>query len=115
MEVRRRSPSGVDILDLSGRLDADEMREALEVFKTESACHVLVNLAQVDWITSTHLGVLMVSSRFLRENHGSMGLVVTGPLMEIFKITSVGPVWFGVFETEDEAISYFEKHGTLQR
>ena len=54
------------------------------------AVHLITDLGQVDFLDSTGLGVLVGGLKRLREDGGSLALVITAPrILRIFQITGL--------------------------
>ena len=78
------------VLRATGEVDvhaAPMLRERLRELAVGGAVHLIVDLSQVDFLDSTGQGVLVGGLRRLRENDGSLALVVKTPGM--FRITGL--------------------------
>jgi anti-sigma B factor antagonist len=81
------------VLRLTGEVDlytAPMLRERIRELAAGGAVHLIADLSQVDFLDSTGLGVLVGSLRRLREDGGSLALVITTPrILRIFQITGL--------------------------
>ena len=81
------------VLQVAGEVDvctAPMLRERLGELAAKGAVHLIADLGQVDFLDSTGLGVLVGGLRRLREDGGSLALVVSTPrIMRIFQITGL--------------------------
>lgn len=105
MKVTRRDLGHVVILDLSGRLmggaEAAAFQQEVRDLLDDGRLRMLVNLADVTWINSTGLGLLISAFSLVKKRGGVMKFFgVTERIRGILAITRLGTV----FETyPDEA------------
>jgi anti-sigma B factor antagonist len=70
------------------------LRERIREIAAKGAVHLIADLGQVDFLDSTGLGVLVGGLKRLREDGGSLALVITAPrLLRIFQITGLTKVF----------------------
>jgi len=88
------------VLRVSGEVDvytAPALRERIRELAAGGAVHLIADLGEVDFLDSTGLGVLVGGLKRLREDGGSLALVVTTPrILRIFQITGLTkafPAW----------------------
>jgi anti-sigma B factor antagonist len=92
-------PVGADcaVLQISGEVDvytAPQVRERVIQLLADGARHVIADLREVDFLDSTGLGALVGSLKRLREQDGSLELVIAdGKIMTIFRITGLDRVF----------------------
>lgn len=114
MELKSRSVANgtISILELKGRFDAYEeslVREWLNKVATSPHAQVIVNLAQVDFIDSTGLAILVYGMKFCRRQGGNLYLSsLQQPVRTIFQLTRLDKA-FHIFYNENEAIKAFTK------
>jgi anti-sigma B factor antagonist len=81
------------VLRVTGEIDghsAPVLRERMRELAASGAVHLIADLGQVDFLDSTGLGVLVGGLRRLREDGGSLALVITTPpIQRIFQITGL--------------------------
>ena len=81
------------VLQVTGEVDvytAPMLRERIREIAAKGAVHLIADLGQVDFLDSTGLGVLVGALKRLREDGGSLALVITTPrLLRIFQITGL--------------------------
>ena len=96
------------VLRVTGEVDvytAPALRERIRELAAGGAVHLIADLGQVDFLDSTGLGVLVGGLRRLREDGGSLALVVTTPrIQRIFQITGLTKA-FAVWPSVTEAIT----------
>ena len=98
---------GLSIIDLRGEVDAftapklkQEMINQIERGTTRLA----INLADVKYLDSTGLGVLIGGLKRTRDKQGELVLVCPNVrIMRIFEITGLSRI-FEMFQTESEAL-----------
>jgi len=104
----RRVDEETQALDLEGEVDvytAPLLRQEIMDQVDSGVKHLLVNLAQVEYLDSTGLGILIGGVKRLKEQDGSLKLV--GPsarITRIFEITGLNKI-FDVYSSEADALS----------
>jgi anti-sigma B factor antagonist len=93
---------------VTGEVDvytAPMLRERIRELAAGGAVHLIADLSQVDFLDSTGLGVLVGGLKRLREDSGSLALVVTTPrILRIFQITGLTKA-FAVWPSATDAIT----------
>ncbi len=118
MQIKERQREGIRILDLEGSLVAGEPCQQLREHSTAdlaSKPQVVVNLAEVDYIDSSGLGMLVNCFSTLERNGG--GLRILSPSerdMELMVLTKLATV-FQVFNDEQESVNSFFPDRVIQR
>jgi anti-sigma B factor antagonist len=81
------------VLQVTGEVDvytAPMLRERIRELAAKGAVHLIADLRQVDFLDSTGLGVLVGGLKRLREDGGSLALVISTPrILRIFQITGL--------------------------
>jgi anti-sigma B factor antagonist len=81
------------VLRVTGEVDvytAPMLRERIRELAAGGAVHLIADLGQVDFLDSTGLGVLVGGLKRLREDSGSLALVIKTPrILRIFQITGL--------------------------
>jgi anti-sigma B factor antagonist len=84
------------VLRVTGEVDAyfaPMLRERIRELAASGAVHLIADLGEVDFLDSTGLGVLVGGLRRLREDGGSLALVLKTPrILRIFQITGLTKV-----------------------
>ena len=103
------------VLEIGGEIDvytAPRLRERLVEVVGSGGTHIVVDLAKVDFLDSTGLGVLVGAHRRLRAGGGSLNLVIPHErLLKIFRITGLDTV-FEIHSSVQDAIPGGPAHTT---
>jgi anti-sigma B factor antagonist len=106
LSLATRSVSGHVVLEIGGEIDvytAPKLRERLVELVAAGEKNIVADLARVDFLDSTGLGVLVGVHRRLRANAGHLGLVCAHErLLKIFRITGLDTV-FDIHRSVEEA------------
>jgi len=111
MQMTRRQREGVIILALKGRLVAGEestaLRDAVKELAASGPVHLILDLAEVDYIDSTGLGGLVICFTTVRKAGGSIKLLnLTRRNIELLVLTKLETV-FEIFADEQDAVNSF--------
>jgi anti-sigma B factor antagonist len=113
LSLATRSVSDHVVLEIGGEIDvytAPRLRERLLELVSAGTKHVVVDLAKVDFLDSTGLGVLVGAHRRLRASHGTLSLVCSHErLLKIFRITGLDSV-FEIHRSVEEATAGGSAH-----
>lgn len=112
MKLSDRIQDDVVILEPTGKImggpDASLLHDKLYEYIEKNKKRVVIDLAQVDWMNSTGLGILISGYTTLRNNNGELKLAnVTDKIQSLLTITKL----VTVFETHDsveDAIKSFD-------
>ena len=112
MQLTEREENGVAILQPKGKImggaDSTILREKIHDLVTDSHLKVVIDLAKVDWMNSSGLGLLISGMTTLRDNNGDLKLAnVTDKIQSLLTITKLVSV-FEAYESVDEAVASFE-------
>jgi anti-sigma B factor antagonist len=81
------------VLRIAGELDlytAPQLRERVIKLLDDGVRHIVADLREVDFLDSTGLGALVGSLKRLREQDGSLTLVIgTDRILKLFRITGL--------------------------
>ena len=81
------------VLRVTGEVDvytAPALRERIRELSARGAVHLIADLTQVDFLDSTGLGALVGGLKRLREDGGSLALVITTPrVLRVFQVTGL--------------------------
>jgi anti-sigma B factor antagonist len=78
LKIHRRKEQNIWILNLEGRLDAEQVagfKKNFPFFLKEEAPHIVLDLKDLEFVDSTGLGSLIFFLRRLEEKGGSLSLI----------------------------------------
>ena len=91
MEITQKEENGIISISIKGRLDADSSPEAEKVVKEAlegQATRVLFNLADLEYLSSAGLRVLLSAAKEMRRRDGKIVLCSLNEfVMEIFEVS----------------------------
>jgi anti-sigma B factor antagonist len=113
MKISTRQVDGVTILDLSGRITLGEgsvqLRDAVRELLAKGQKHILLNLAEVNYIDSSGIGELVSAFTTVRNQGGELKLLkLTKKVHDLLQITKLYTV-FDIKDDEAEAIASFKQ------
>ena len=108
--VNRKDLEDVSIVYLKGYLDAHtapDFESALQQLVDEERVRIIVNLAELNYISSAGLGVFMGFIEDVRTKGGDIKLAE--PTEKVFRVFDLlgFPVLYEVFQQESEAIEKY--------
>ena len=111
MKLSDRETNGVIILEPKGKImggpDASLLHDKLYEFLDRDQRKIVIDLAGVEWMNSTGLGILISSLTTLRNNEGELKLAnVTDKIQSLLTITKLVTV-FDSYDSVDEAVNAF--------
>jgi len=111
MTLKEREQDGVVVLELTGKImggpDAALLNEKLHELIDQGKSKVVADLAKVNWMNSSGLGILIGGLTTMRNNKGDLKLAnVTERIQSLLMITKLITV-FETFDSVDEAIASF--------
>lgn len=111
MEINKREENGISILNLRGRLDLANggiLKNEVKNLMGSEHNQLHLNLAEVDFINSSGLGVLVSIMKEVRLQKGRLTLSnLASYVQEIFEITQLSHI-FEIFNSEEEAIQSYQ-------
>lgn len=112
MEMTEEQIGTTMALNLSGRFDA-YVAPAVEKFfqrvSVNAKPHVIINLANVNFVDSTGLATLVIGMKHCRQQNGEMVLCcVRQAVGIIFELTRLDKV-FTICNTQEEALEKFQQ------
>jgi anti-anti-sigma factor len=112
VEIQREQVNGVAVLTPVGRVDSNSAREVEAVLLPlfDAAAPVLVDFAQLTYISSAGLRVLLLAAR--RSKATGLPLALAGmskPVDEVFKISGFAKL-FQIHPDRSEALAALEKN-----
>ncbi|MCS7082355.1 MAG: STAS domain-containing protein [Bacteroidetes bacterium] len=116
--VSFRSHDGVEIFYLRGELDAHtaaELEAAFERSLQEGRYRIVVNCAELSYISSAGLGVFMAYVETVRAQGGDIKFCHMSPkIYNIFDLLGF-PLVYEIVPTEAEAVARFARHAETPR
>ena len=105
------SDKGVVVLHINGRLDMSTLEDFKNLFSSEFQTgnyKLVLNMAEVNFIVSTHLGVIMSNYKNAQAQEGDVKFsALTEEVFGIFDLLQLTSI-LNIFKTDDEAIGDFE-------
>lgn len=113
MKLSDRLQDDVVILEPKGKImggpDASLLQDKLYEYIEKKQINVVVDLAGVEWMNSTGLGILISGYTTLRKNNGELKLAnVTDKIQSLLIITKLVKV-FDAHDSVDAAVKSFAK------
>jgi anti-sigma B factor antagonist len=107
MEITESKRNGVAVFALHGRLDASNAgtveHKLLALIDGGETC-IVVDCAQLDYISSAGLRVLLVAVKRSHARHGTIAIAaLKDQIREVFDIAGFASI-FSIYDTPDEAI-----------
>jgi anti-sigma B factor antagonist len=111
MKLGDYEKDGVAVLEPKGKImggpDATLLHEKLHECIEKGIKKIVIDLAQVDWMNSTGLGILISGLTTIRNNGGELKLAnVTEKIRSLLAITKLVTV-FEAYDSIDDAIKSF--------
>ncbi len=110
-QIKHHTSDGIDVMVLRGQFiggtETDNLRTALAEAAEKEGGNLVLNLADVSYLNSTALGVLIsANSNFLKHNRRVVLCQISKSIENIFVITKLTLV-FEIFASQEEAIKSF--------
>ena len=110
MKVNRRDLDNAVVLELKGQLtggpEAESFRDLFKSLIDEGKTNVIVSLKDVDWISSTGIGIMIRGYKTVREAEGQFVLTNVGErTQQIFNVLRLYDI-FKILETEEQALEF---------
>lgn len=115
MKINEKPHGEFMVLQLSGKImggeDHETFHSQIKTLISEGYVDVILNLAKVNWINSTGLGVLVSGYHTLKKNGGQMKICeVSDRIDNILNVTQLKLV-FETYESEAQAIASLGHEG----
>lgn len=109
MKLNSREQDGVIILEPKGKImggpDATLLRENVRDLVNDNKKQIVIDLAGVDWMNSTGLGILISCLTTLKNAEGELKLAnVTDKIRSLLTITKLVTV-FDTYDSTDAAVA----------
>ena len=110
MDIIEKKMGDVGIISLSGRLDANataDVESKLDSLIDAGQVQLVVNLENLDYISSSGLRVFLAALKKVRKFQGDLKLACLQPFIkEVFDIAGFTQL-FTMFDTEESALASF--------
>jgi anti-sigma B factor antagonist len=110
MEFTSRTNGTITVLTISGRFDSYEVPNIQPWFDEQTGVkqpRLVVNLAEVDFIDSSALALLVKGLKRCRQGGGDLVICeLQKPVQIIFELTRLERAFY-IFETQPQAMGYF--------
>jgi len=112
MEIVENKQGNVNVLSLSGRLDAysaTEVEKKLDSLIEASQTRLVIDLEKLEYISSSGLRVFLASLKKVKKQQGDMKLACMKPFIkEVFDIAGFSQL-FNIFDTQEAAVTAFSE------
>jgi len=110
MNISSRDEGGVTVVGVEGNLDtntAPDAQQHLDGLQDDGVLKILVNFADVDYVSSAGLRVLLATARRLGGSGGTLRICgLNETVSEVFEISGLSMI-LNVFGSEAEALEGF--------
>jgi len=110
MDIVEKKQGNVNVLTLSGRLDAysaTELEKKLDSLIEVNQTRLVIDLEKLEYISSSGLRVFLAALKKVKKQQGDMKLACMKPFIkEVFDIAGFSQL-FNIFETQEAAVSAF--------
>jgi anti-sigma B factor antagonist len=114
MEIGEKKTGNVDILFLTGRLDAyasTDVEKKITSVTDKTPVSLVVCMEKLEYISSSGLRVLLAALKKARKQQGDIRLACLQPYVkEVFDVAGFTQL-FKMFDKEDEAVNSFANSG----
>ncbi len=113
MNLKTKKIDHVIEIFLSGRLDvqlsAEIEKEIHNIIKSEPQSHLLLNLKEISYLSSSGIRIFISTMRLLKETKRKLKICsMDNEAKKIFEVVELMDM-FEIFNTEEEAIKSFKK------
>ncbi len=112
MDIVDKKLDNVNLLSLSGRLDAysaTEMEKKLDSLIESGQTRLVIDLEKLDYISSSGLRVFLAALKKVKKQQGDIKLASMKPFIkEVFDIAGFSQL-FNIFDTQQAAVNDFNK------
>jgi len=112
MEIVEKKLGSVNVLSLSGRLDAycaTEVEKKMDSLIEAGQPCLVIDLDKLEYISSSGLRVFLAALKKTRKQQGDIKLACMKPFIkEVFDIAGFSQL-FNIFDTQEAAVSAFSE------
>ena len=110
MDIKIRQVDDVLAVDLVGRLDTEtsgQVSDELARIAQGGNSKVVLNLDELEYVSSAGLRVILVAAKALRGSHGELKIChANGLVKEVIDISGFNQI-LSVYDTENDALAAF--------
>jgi len=111
MVLKTKKADNVVVIYLEGKLDvhvsAEIEKELNKIINQEPECHLLLNLGQVEYMSSSGLRIFVSTMRILKETSRKLKLCnMNNAVKKIFEVVELMDM-FDIYEDEGSALRAF--------
>jgi len=111
MGLKTNKVGNVIVIYLNGRLDvhlsADIEKGINQIIKEEPECHLLLNLEEVEYMSSSGLRIFVSTMRILKDNKKKLKLCnINTAVKKIFEVVELMEM-FDIYDSEEAALQAF--------
>jgi anti-anti-sigma factor len=106
MEITTRTQDGITIIDISGKLDASNSKVAEKTILDAEGegSKIILNMENLEYISSAGLRVLLLSAKKARSGHGKFCIVsLSESVQDVFEISGFSAI-FEIADNVEEGI-----------
>ena len=112
MDISEKRIGDVNVISLSGRLDAysaNEVEKKLDSLIDAAQVRLVISLEKLEYISSSGLRVFLAALKKVKKQQGDIRLACLKPyIKEVFDIAGFTEL-FNMFETEEAAVNSFKE------
>jgi anti-sigma B factor antagonist len=112
MDIVEKNMGNVNVVSLSGRLDAyyaTEVEKKLDSLIDAGQSYLVIDLEKLEYISSSGLRVFLATLKKARKQEGDIKLSCMKPFItEVFDIAGFSQL-FNIFDTQEAAVSGFSE------
>ena len=112
MEISEKILGNVNVIYLSGRLDAyaaNDVEQKLDSLIAAHQVNLVINLEHLEYISSSGLRVLLAGIKRVKKEQGDIRLACLQPYVkEVFDIAGFTQL-FRMFDKEEDAVNSFRE------
>ncbi len=113
MNINKKTIGNVVVIYLAGRLDvhlsAEVENEINKIIQNETNSHLLLNLKDVEYLSSSGLRIFVSTMRILKESQRKLKLCnMNNAVQKIFEVVELMDM-FDLRDTEEDAILSFNR------
>ena len=112
MDISEKRIGDVNVISLSGRLDAysaNEVEKKLDSLIDAAQVRLVISLEKLEYISSSGLRVFLAALKKVKKQQGDIRLACLKPyIKEVFDIAGFTQL-FNMFDTEEAAVNSFKE------
>jgi anti-anti-sigma factor len=112
MDLKTKKVNNIIVIYLAGRLDvhlsADIEKEINKIINDETSSHLLLNLRDVEYMSSSGLRIFVSTMRILKETKRKLKLCnMNNAVKKIFEVVELMDM-FDIYDNEEDALQSFK-------